>query len=53
MNTTLKYYDSQALNEKVKLMGRAMKFFSKELLGYEILSSMVLWTIQITFLKNL
>ena len=31
VNTTLKYYGSQDLNEKLKLMG--MKFFSKKLLG--------------------
>ena len=39
-------YDSQGLNEKLKLIGAAMKFFSKKLLGHEIFSSMVLWAIK-------
>ena len=43
VNITLKNYDSQGLNEKLKLMGEAMKFFSKKVLGHEIFSSMVPW----------
>ena len=38
VNITLKNYDSQGLNEKLKLMGEAMKFFSKKALGHEIFS---------------
>ena len=38
VNITLKNYDSQGLNEKLKLMGEAMKFFSKKVLGHEIFS---------------
>ena len=34
--TTLKYYESQSLNEKLKLNGGDMKFFSKNLPGHEI-----------------
>ena len=41
LSTTLKYYHKQAINRKVKLMGRAMKYFPKNLLGHEIFSSMV------------
>ena len=41
VNITLKNYDSEGLNEKLKLMGEAMKFFSKKVLGHEIFSSMV------------
>ena len=41
VNITLKNYDSQGLIEKLKLMGEAMKFFSKKVLGHEIFSSMV------------
>ena len=52
MNTTLKYYYSQDLNEKLKLMGGAMKFFSKKLLGHEIFSYMVCWATKF-YLKNL
>ena len=52
VNTTLKCYYSQDLNEKPKLMGRAMKCFSKKLLGYEIFSYMVCWTAKF-YLKNL
>ena len=29
VNNTLKYYDGQVLNEKLKLMGAAMNFFKK------------------------
>ena len=43
LNTTMKYYRTQALNKKLKLMGGAMKFFTKKLLGHEIFSSMIPW----------
>ena len=36
-------YDSQGLNEKLNLIGGAMKFFSKRLLGNEIFS-LALWS---------
>ena len=39
--TSLKFYDSQALNEKLEIMERAMNFFSRNLLGHEIFSFMV------------
>ena len=52
MNTNLKYYRKQALNKKLKLVGGAMKFFTKKLLGYEIFSSMIPWVTKY-FLKNL
>ena len=38
VNTTLKYYYSQALYEKLKLMKGATKFFSKKLLGINYLA---------------
>ena len=50
LNTTLKYYDSQGLNKKLKLMGGAMKFFSIK--GYEIFNSKVPLATKY-FLKNL
>ena len=43
MCTTLKYCYKQALNKKLKLMGGAMKYFPKKLLGHEIFRSMVPW----------
>ena len=43
VNTTLKYYYSQALNEKLKLMEGTINFFSKKLLDHEIFSSMIHW----------
>ena len=43
VSTTLKYYHKQALSKKLKLMGGAMKYFSKKLQGHEIFSSMVSW----------
>ena len=43
LNTTLKYYYSQVLNEKLKLMGGTIIFFSKKLLGHEIFSYMLRW----------
>ena len=51
VNTTLKCYHSQGLNEKLKLMGGATIFFSKKLLGHEIFSSMVPWFKQNIFEK--
>ena len=41
LNTNVKYFRKQALKKKLKLMGGVMKFFTKNLLGYEIFSSMV------------
>ena len=52
MNTTLENYDSEGLNKKLKLMGEAMNFFSKRLLGHEIFSSMAPWATK-HFWKNL
>ena len=52
VNTTLKYCYKQALNKKLKLMGGAMKYFLKKLLGHEIFRSMVSWATKY-FLKNL
>ena len=52
VNTTLKYYRKQALNEKLKLIRGAMKFFTKKLLDQEIINSMIPWTTKY-FLKNL
>ena len=43
VSTTLKYYHKEALNKKLKLMGGAMKYFSKKLQGHEIFSSMFSW----------
>ena len=40
-NTILKYYHKQALNKKLKLIRGAMTFFTKNLLGQEIFSSMI------------
>ena len=51
-NTSLKYYRKQALNKKLKLMGGVMKCFTKNLLGHEIFSSMILWATKYLF-KNL
>ena len=33
VNTTLKYYCKQALNKELKLMGGAMKYFTKKTTG--------------------
>ena len=52
VNTTLKYYYKQTLKKKVKLSSRAMKFITKKLLGQEIFSSMIPWTMKY-FLKHL
>ena len=52
VNTNLRYYRKQAINKKLKLLGGAMKFFTKKLLGYEIFSSMIPWVTKY-FLKNL
>ena len=43
VNTALKYCRKQTLNKKPKLMGAAMNFFTKKLLGHEIFSSMIPW----------
>ena len=52
LNTNVKYFRKQALKKKLKLMGGVMKFFTKNLLGYEIFSSMVPWATKY-FLKYL
>ena len=52
VRTTLKYCYKQALNKKPELMGGAMKYFLKKLLGHEIFRSMVSWATKF-FLKNL
>ena len=53
LNTTLKYYRKQAaLKKKLKVMGEAMIFLTKMLLGRKIFSSMVPWATK-EFLKNL
>ena len=41
--TTLKYCYKKALNKKLKLMGGAIKYLMKKLLGYKILWSVVSW----------
>ena len=43
VSTTLKYCHKRALNKKLKLMGRVMKYFSKKLQGRGIFRSMVPW----------
>ena len=52
VNTALKNYLKQDLNIKVKLIRGNMKFFTKNLLGQEIFSSMIPWATNY-FLKNL
>ena len=52
VSTTLKCYYKKTLNKKLKLSGGAMKYFPKQLLGYEIYRSMVSWATK-RFLKNL
>ena len=46
VSTTLKYHYKQALNKKLKLMGGAMKYFLKKLLGHEIFRSMFSWVMK-------
>ena len=41
VSITLKYCYKKALNKKLKLMGGAMKYFPKKLLGHEIFRPMV------------
>lgn len=50
INTTMKYYQNQALNKKLKLIGVTMKFIWKKLLCHEILA---LWSpgLQVIFEK--
>ena len=43
VNTTLKYYHYQPLNKKLNMMGRVSNFFLKNLLDYEVVSSIVPW----------
>ena len=52
VSTTLIYCNKYALNKKLKLMGGAMKYFLKKLLGHEIFWSMVSWATKFV-LKNL
>ena len=52
VSTTLKYRYKPALNKKLKLMGGAIKYFSKKLLGHEIFRSMISWATK-CFLKKL
>ena len=41
--TTLKYYHKQALNKKLELMGRTLKYFWEKVVGHELFSLMVSW----------
>ena len=52
VSTILKYCCKKASNKKLKLMGEAMKYFPKKLLGHEIFGSMVSWATDF-FFKNL
>ena len=52
VSTTLKYCYEQVLNKKLKMIGGAIKYFAKKLLGHDIFRSMVSWTTKY-FLKNL
>ena len=51
VNTTLKYFHKQALNKKLKLMGRAMKYFTKKFWAMDYLA---LWSpgLRNNFWKN-
>ena len=49
---TLNYYDSQGLNAILELIGEAMKYFLKTLLGHEVSSSMVPWVFFEKFVKT-
>ena len=51
VNTTLKYCRKQTLNKKLKLMVRGINFFTKKLLGHEMVSSMIAWATKY-FLKS-
>ena len=46
LNTSPKYYRKQALNKKPKLVGGAMKYFAKNLMGHEIFNSTIRWTMK-------
>ena len=52
MLPTLNYYDSQGLNAILELIGEAMKYFLKTLLGHEVSSSMVPWVFFEKFVKT-
>ena len=52
VSTTLKYCHKQALDNKQKLMGGAMKYFPEKLLIHETFSSMVPWAAKFLW-KNL
>ena len=49
---TLNYYDSQGLNAILELIGEAMKYFLKTLLGHEVSSSTVPWVFFEKFVKT-
>ena len=51
VNNTLRYFRKQTLNKELKLIGGVMKLFTKKLLGHEISSCMVLWTMKCFFHK--
>ena len=51
VSTILKYCCKKASNKKLKLMGEAMKYFPKKLLGHEIFGSMVSWATDFFFEK--
>ena len=51
VSSTLKYCCKKALYKKLKLMGGAMKYFPKILMGHEIFRSMVSWATNF-FLKH-
>ena len=51
VSTTLKYCYKKTLNNKLNLIGGAMKYFSKKLLKHEIFRSMVSWTMKFFFEK--
>ena len=51
MSTSLKYCYKYSLNWKLKLMGGAIKYFLKKLLGHEKFTSMVYWAFKMFFEK--
>ena len=42
-----------SLNNNLKLMGGAMKYFLEKFMGHEIFRSMVSWAMKFLFLENL
>ena len=51
LSTSLKYCYKKALNKKLKLMERTMKYFLKKLLGHEIFRYLVSWATKCSFEK--